>query len=49
MSTCLCTHSYHDEIFNFTVVERKAVKLHLSDTVFFSAIDQNVFGMTEKN
>jgi len=28
MSACLCIHSYHDEIFNFTGVERTNL-LHL--------------------
>jgi len=33
MSACLCTHSFHDEIFNFTGVERKnsEINVHLSD------------------
>jgi len=33
MIACLCTHSYHDEIFNFTGVEKtkhwKWCRLHL--------------------
>ena len=33
MSACLCTHSFHDEIFNFTGVERTNTEInaHLFD------------------
>ena len=33
MSACLCTHSYHDGIFNFTGVERTntEINVHLFD------------------
>jgi len=33
MSACQCTHSYHDEIFNFTGVERtnNEIKVHSFD------------------
>jgi len=34
MSGCHCTHSYHDEIFDFTGVERTKteINVHLFDT-----------------
>jgi len=33
MSACLCTHSFHDQIFNFTGVERTntEINVHLFD------------------
>jgi len=29
MSACLCIHSYHDEIFNFTGVERTNTEINV--------------------
>ena len=34
MSACLCTHGYHDEILNFTGVQRTKIEInvHLFDS-----------------
>jgi len=46
MSACLCTHSYHDEIFNFTGVEwtNTEINVHLFD----NAIDYRIKNKLEK-
>jgi len=44
MSACLCTHSFHDEIFNFTGVERTNTKInvHLFDNANYYMIKNKV-------
>jgi len=43
MSVCLCTHSFYDEIFNFTGVERTntEINVHLFDNANDYMIKKN--------
>jgi len=46
MSASLCTHSYHDEIFNFTDVERTNTEINVH--LFDNANDYRIKNKLEK-